>query len=118
MPAILCPRCHKLINSEAPRCHHCGLVRPGMFGLAQRLRQLGLQADFPHLITIVCVAAYVVSLLLDPGAILRPSGGFMNILAPGNRAVFDAGATGIIPVQQYVVYDFKQGFQVIREIIV
>ena len=52
MPAILCPRCHKLISSDTPRCHHCGLARPGMFGLAHRLRQLGLQADFPHLITV------------------------------------------------------------------
>jgi rhomboid protease GluP len=100
MPAILCPRCHKLISDDVPRCHHCGLVRPGMFGLASRLRQLGLHLDFPHLITVLCVALYVVSLLLDLSALLNPRG-MMEILAPSGRASFDAGASGFLPVYRF-----------------
>jgi rhomboid protease GluP len=97
MPAILCPSCHKLISDDVPRCHHCGQIRPGMFGLASQLRKLGLRLDFPHLITIVCGALYLLCLAIDPGAILQPQG-MMDILSPSGRASFDVGASGTIPV--------------------
>lgn len=100
MPAILCPRCHKLISSDVPRCHHCGMIRPGMFGLASRMRKLGLNLDFPHIITLFCGGLYLLSLALDPGAILQPRG-MMDILSPSGRASFDAGATGGIPVFRF-----------------
>ena len=97
MPAILCPSCHKLISDDVPRCHHCGQIRPGMFGLASQLRKLGLRLDFPHLITVVCGALYLLCLAIDPGAILQPQG-MMDILSPSGRASFDVGASGTIPV--------------------
>lgn len=96
MPAILCPSCHKLISSEEPRCPHCGQVRPGMFGLTTWMRKLGLQLDFPHLITVVCVGMYVLALALDPSAIFEFRG--MNFLAPSNDASFKVGMTGAYPV--------------------
>ena len=99
MPAILCPSCRKLINSDEPRCPYCGQVRPGMFGLTTFLRRLGLQVDFPHLITVVCVALYGLSLLLDPGAIFRPHG-LMGILAPSMQSSLDVGMSGAYPVFQ------------------
>lgn len=71
-----------------------------MFGLASQLRKLGLNLDFPRIITVLCVALYVVSLALDPGAILRPTG-MMNILAPSSESSFHAGASGQIPVLGY-----------------
>ena len=97
MAAILCPRCHKLISADEPRCPYCGQVRPGMFGLASRMRQLGLSLDFPHVITVVCVGLYLLCLALDPAAILQPRG-FMSILAPSSRASLEAGMTGAYPV--------------------
>jgi rhomboid protease GluP len=68
-----------------------------MFGLASQLRKLGLRLDFPHLITIVCGALYLLCLAIDPGAILQPQG-MMDILSPSGRASFDVGASGTIPV--------------------
>lgn len=100
MPAILCPGCHKLISADVPRCHHCGQVRPGMFGLSNRFRQLGLNLDFPHIITVFCGALYVLCLALDPGAILQPRD-MMNILAPSTKASILAGASGSYPVFQF-----------------
>ncbi|MBT3341389.1 MAG: rhomboid family intramembrane serine protease [Gemmatimonadetes bacterium] len=100
MPAILCPSCHKLISDDVPRCHHCGQIRPGMFGLASRFRQLGVRLDFPHVVTVFCGALYALCLALDPGAILQPRG-MMDILAPSGEASFHAGATGSYPVFQY-----------------
>ncbi|SVC01043.1 uncharacterized protein METZ01_LOCUS253897, partial [marine metagenome] len=97
MPAILCPRCHKLISSDAPSCHHCGMVRPGMFGLASRMRQLGLSLDFPHIITVFCGALYLLCLALDPAAILQPRG-MMDILSPSGQATARVGMTGMMPV--------------------
>jgi rhomboid protease GluP len=96
MPAILCPSCNKLISSEEPRCIHCGQVRPGMFGLTTWFRKLGVQMDFPHLITIACISLYVLALLLDPGAIFQFRG--MSFLAPSNDASFKVGMTGAYPV--------------------
>ena len=100
MPAILCPSCRKLISDDVAKCPYCGQMRPGMFGLASRFRQLGIQLDFPHIITVVCGAMYLLSLALDPGAILQPQG-MMDILSPSGRASFDAGAAGAIPVFGY-----------------
>ncbi len=100
MPAILCPRCRKLINSEVSECPFCGMSRPGMWGFATALRKLGTRVDFPHLITYVCVGVYVLALLSDPRAIFQ-SGGMMNLLAPSNRASFWFGATGSLPVFRF-----------------
>ena len=100
MPAILCPGCHKLINSDEPRCPYCGQLRPGMWGLTSWVRRIGLQADFPHLITVVFVALYIVSVLLDPGSAFQ-SLGIFSLLSPSPQASFHAGASGALPVFQY-----------------
>jgi rhomboid protease GluP len=76
------------------------MIRPGMFGLASRMRKLGLTLDFPHIVTLFCGALYLLSLALDPGAILQPRG-MMDILSPSGRASFDVGATGGIPVFRF-----------------
>ena len=96
MPAILCPSCQKLINSETLKCPHCGQIRPGMFGLTTWMKKLGLQVDFPQLITVVCVVMYVIALLLDPRAVFEFRG--MNFLAPSSDASFKVGMTGSYPV--------------------
>lgn len=93
MPAILCPRCRKLINSEAPVCTFCGLRRPGMFGLTNTMRRLGAQVDFARLIIFFCGGLYVLALLVDPGAIFQPRD-MMRMLAPSRRASLMFGMTG------------------------
>ena len=100
MPAILCPSCRKLINSDSPRCPYCDQARPGMFGLTTYLRRLGVKVDFPHIITIICVGLYVLSLALDPGVIFA-SGGVMSFLSPSGEASLKVGMSGAVPVLYY-----------------
>lgn len=100
MPAILCPRCQKLISSDEPHCPFCGQLRPGLWGATTWLRRLGLQVDFPHLITAAFIALYGLALLLDPGAIFHPRG-MMSLLAPSGEASFKVGMTGQMPVMMY-----------------
>jgi len=93
MPAILCPRCRKLINSNVPECPFCGQRRPGMWGFTSSLRRLRARVDFPRLIVIFCAGLYILSLLIDPRAILQPTG-MMGLLAPSGRASLMFGMTG------------------------
>ena len=100
MPAILCPRCRKLISSDAPVCPHCGQPRPGMWGFTSLLRRIGLRIDFTRLIVSTCVGLYLLALLSDPGAILRPRG-MMGFLAPSGEASLKFGMTGSYPIFRY-----------------
>ncbi len=100
MPAILCPRCHKMISNDATQCPFCGQVQPGLWGFTAAMKRLGLQLDFTRLIVAVCAGLYILSLLLDPGAIFQ-GGGMMNplsLLAPSGEASFKLGMTGAYPV--------------------
>ena len=102
MPAILCPSCHQLVSNDATRCPHCGQRQPGLWGFTSAMRKMGLQLDFTRLITLSCVGLYVLSLLVDPGAIFQ--GGFENplgLLAPSGQASFMLGMTGSEPVLRY-----------------
>ncbi len=92
--AMICPNCNKLIGVSEERCPFCGAWRPGMFGYAPALQKLfGGSFDFPHLVTIACIALYVVALALQPDALLHPPSLFA-ILSPGTRALYQLGMTG------------------------
>ena len=98
--AMICPNCGKLISVSEERCPFCGAWRPGMFGFAPVLRKwFGGGFDFPHLVTVACVALYAVALALQPEAILHP-GGLFSILSPGSRALYQLGMTGGVAWQQ------------------
>ena len=97
MAAILCPRCHKIVNADAETCPHCGQRKPGLWGATATIRKLGLQLNFPHLITVFCGALYLLALLLDPSAIFQTQG-FMQILSPSLEASIKLGVTGTRPV--------------------
>ena len=97
MAAILCPRCHKIVNADAETCPHCGQRKPGLWGATAVIRKLGLQLNFPHLITVFCGALYLLALLLDPSAIFQPQG-LMQILSPSLEASIKLGVTGTRPV--------------------
>lgn len=91
--AMICPNCNKLISVSEERCPFCGAWRPAMFGMTPALRKLfGGNFDFPHLVTIACVALYVLSLALDPQALLHPPGLFA-ILSPSIDALDWLGMT-------------------------
>jgi hypothetical protein len=72
--AMLCPRCGRLTHPDAEVCLVCGLARPGRWHWAGRLGRLWRGGNFTGLVTVACVALYVVSLLIDPLSSLRPRG--------------------------------------------
>ena len=72
--AILCPSCGRLTNADAPVCLVCGRKNPGMWGFAGPLRALFRSWNFTNAVTAACVALYIVSLVFDPLAALRPRG--------------------------------------------
>ena len=97
MAAILCPRCHKIVSSDAETCPHCGQRKPGLWGATATIRKLGLQLNFPHLITVFCGVLYLLALVLDPSAIFQTQG-LMQILSPSLEASIKLGVTGTRPV--------------------
>lgn len=89
----LCYACGKLNRVDAEVCFYCGRRRPGLWGFGPVLGRLVGGLDFSRLVIAVCVATYVLALLLDPWAALRPRGPF-DILAPSGRALLSLGMTG------------------------
>ena len=100
MAAILCPRCHKLVSADAETCTHCGQRKPGLWGATATMRKLGLQIDFPHLITLVCGGLYLLSLALDPSVVFEYRG-MMEFLSPSLLASFKLGVTGTRPIFEF-----------------
>jgi rhomboid protease GluP len=93
--SILCPSCGRITNADAAVCYFCGRRRPGMWGFAPVLRRL-VGFDVTRLITVTCIALYVISLLLDPTAALRPRGP-LDLLSPSGAALLRLGMTGAQP---------------------
>jgi rhomboid protease GluP len=92
--SMICPECGKLIGVGEQRCPFCGAWRPGLYGWTPVIQRLfGRGLDLIRLITLTCVVLYVVSLVLQPEAILQMNGLFSS-LSPGSRALFQLGATG------------------------
>src|SRR5262249_25624294 len=89
----LCYSCGKLNRVDAPVCFYCGARRPGLWGVAPALGRLVGRVEFARLVIAVSIAAYVVSILLDPAAALQPRGPF-NFLAPSTSALITLGMTG------------------------
>lgn len=99
--SILCPNCRKLISSAEPSCPYCGLKHPGLQNAAGFIRNLFLVSDPVKTIIYINVIFYILSLLLNPGAILSESGSIFGFLSPSNDSLFLLGATGTIPVFQF-----------------
>jgi rhomboid protease GluP len=94
--SILCPSCGRLTNADAPACLVCGRRNPGMWGFAGPLKGLFRRRRFTDVITVACIALYIVSLILDPRAALTPRGIF-DAFSPSVEALFNLGAAGSIP---------------------
>ncbi len=92
--SIVCARCNQLVGINERTCPFCGVWRPGLFGWAPVLRSLiGVRLDLVTLIVATSATLYVVALLLQPEAITRTSG-FLSVLSPGGRALYQLGMTG------------------------
>ena len=96
--SILCPSCGRLTNADARECLVCGRRNPGMWGFAGPLRGLFRRRSFVDVVTVACIVLYVLTLVLDPAAVLRGRGPF-SVFSPSSRALLDAGATGALPWQ-------------------
>ena len=94
--AILCPSCGRLTNAEAPVCLVCGRRNPGMWGFGGPLGALLRRWNFTNAVTAACVALYVISLIFDPLAALRPRG-ILEVFSPSADALWALGAAGAIP---------------------
>ena len=103
MTAILCPRCHKLVSPNSDVCIHCGLKKPGLWGLTSIIRRFGLSLDIPNTLSIVCIFLYVLGLLLDPSALLNFSS-MLRIFSPSMEASFKLGMTGSQPIFRYELW--------------
>ena len=93
---ILCPSCGRLTRADAEECLVCGRRRPGMWGLSDLFRRLFRTGGPTQIITIACVALYVLSLIIDPAGALSPRGPF-EIFSPSFAALRRLGMTGIGP---------------------
>jgi rhomboid protease GluP len=92
--SVVCSRCERLVGINESKCPHCGAWQPGLFGYAPAIqRAFGGQFDLTNGITVFCAALYLVSLALDPRAILHMSGLF-DLLSPSGSALFRLGMTG------------------------
>lgn len=92
--SIVCAECNRLVSINEQSCPYCGAWRPGLFGWAPALRTLvGARLDLIVLITGACVTLFALALLLQPDAILQPSG-FLSLLSPGTRSLYQLGMTG------------------------
>ena len=91
--AILCPRCGRLTHPDADECLVCGLKRPGRWQWASGISRLARTGSFTGLVTVACVALYVLSLVIDPAAALSPRSPF-DLFSPSGRALDWLGMTG------------------------
>jgi len=94
--SVVCPSCGRLVGVNDEKCWNCGRVRPGMWGFAGALRNLGEDLGFSRIVIGACTALYVLMLVTDPGSI--GGGGLLGFLAPSNQRALDFGSTGVYPV--------------------
>jgi rhomboid protease GluP len=67
-----------------------------MFGFSPAFRGLSSVLDVARVVTIVCIALYVLSIALEPRAVLQPRGP-LGLLAPDTLALYRLGMTGTVP---------------------
>src|SRR5712691_8469225 len=86
--SMICPHCGELIGVHEERCPFCGAWRPGLYGYAPLIRKWFGQLDFVWIVTAACITLYVLSLALEPSAVISGGGGLFNFLSPGGRALY------------------------------
>jgi rhomboid protease GluP len=91
--SVLCPSCGQLVGVNDDRCLNCGRLRPGLFGFAGLLRNLGDDNAFLAVVLFGCGALFLATLAASPG-----HEGSLLRLAPTDYAVLRFGASGTVPV--------------------
>ena len=95
---MLCPNCGLLINTNEPRCHHCGIAKPGAWW--NRLLS-GWRQDPKKIVQWIIytnAAMFVVSLLVDLKYISTAPDP-LSFLSPSIDALAALGAAGTITIQ-------------------
>lgn len=89
----VCPSCGRLNSIDEPACFYCGRRNPGLWGFGPGITRFLGELNFARVVMGVCVAVYVLSLLLDPRTALRLRNPF-DFLAPSGAALNALGMTG------------------------
>ena len=98
--SMVCPSCGRLISVTAKECIHCGRKNPGLWGFGPAFKQtFGRSIDPVMLIIAASVLIYLIAILIDPSALLRPRGVF-SFLSPSMGALDRLGMTGKYALQQ------------------
>ena len=102
--SILCPNCRKLISISESKCPYCGTAKPGSW-FKNNAWTRGIHDPNLAVKTIIAinVGMYVVSLLLDPGALSLSMDPF-TLLSPSFPSLKILGATGLVPIVDYHRY--------------
>ncbi len=91
--STLCPSCGKLNSVNAPACHYCGRRNPGLWGFGPAVGRLLGDLNFARVVSGVCIAAYIASILLNPRAAMGLRNP-LDLLAPSGVALDALGMTG------------------------
>ena len=97
--SVLCPSCGQLVGVGDARCLSCGRYRPGLFGFAGSLRDLGHDLGFASLVMWSCGALYIAMLVVGREQI--QTSGVLSLLSPGGETLFLFGASGAVPVFRF-----------------
>jgi rhomboid protease GluP len=97
--AVICPGCGRLVDVSERECPYCGRSAPGLYGYGPALQKWFGAFDLSGAVIGVCVALYVVALILDPRGLFRMAGMF-DILAPTSGALSVLGMTGTFAMVQ------------------
>src|SRR5882762_1756077 len=95
--SVICPSCGSLVGVRDDKCYMCGRARPGLWGFAPVVRQLG--ADFGLVPVVIggSTGMYLLTLLTS-GNDLQVVGRGFSFLSPALGALLMFGASGAAPV--------------------
>lgn len=99
--SMLCPHCGKLISVKAETCIHCGKRNPRSITTVPLFQKLlSGHVSFVQGITTVCVALYLIALLIDiiSGTFSLSRGGIFGLLPPSSHVLDRLGWSGAYPV--------------------
>ena len=93
--SVVCPGCGSLVGVNDETCYTCGRWKPGMWGFAPWVRNLGNDLGFVQFIMVATIALYVATLAVSRSNI---AGGALDFLSPDQYALLAFGASGAGPM--------------------
>ena len=101
--SVICPSCGSLVGVSDDKCYMCGRARPGLWGFAPVVRQLGSDFGLVPVVIGGSTGIYLLTLLMS-GSDLQVApvvGGGFSFLSPSIRALLIFGASGALPVFRF-----------------